>query len=135
MVWLHPVALEQEVPVNIKVTRVIAADFDTKFFLDILSIEIRGDPVEFRIAQAATLALLADIIDVLAGSLEWTDHSIVAVDSCRNTRPDTLAIIAVLDKTLAARKGVVHGLAFALIENGWVSTITTGHGPIVLVLS
>ena len=97
MVWLHPVALEQEVSVDIKVARVISADIDTKFFLNILPIKILADPVEFSIAQVAIFALLADIIDVLTGTLEWTNHSIVAVDTCGDTRPDTLAIVAILD--------------------------------------
>jgi hypothetical protein len=127
--------LEQEVSVDIKVARVIAADFDSKFFLDVLSIEIAANPVKFGIAQVAVLALLANIVDILTRSLEWTYHSIVAVDTCRNTRPDTLAIVAILDKALAARKGIVHGLAFTLTKNSWISTIAAGHGPIVFILS
>jgi hypothetical protein len=132
--WFHPVALEQEVSVDVEIARVVLANFDSKLFLDILSVEIFADPVEFSIAQTAIRALLADIVNVLTSSLEWTDHGIVAVDTCRDTRPDTLAIITILDKGLAAGKRVFHRLAFALVENGRVSALTTGHGLVVLVL-
>lgn len=134
MVWLHPVTLEQEVSVDVKIARLIAADFDAKLFLDVLSVEISANPVKFIIAQTATLALLTNIVNVLAGSLERTDHCIVAVDACRNTRPDALAVIAILDKALAARKSIVHRLAFGLIENSRVSTLAAGHRSVVLVL-
>ena len=135
VVRLHPVTLEQEVSVDIEIARIIAADFDAELFLDILPVEVCADPVEFRIAQAAILALLADIIDVLAGSLKWADHGVVAVDACRNTRPYALAVVAILNKALAAGKGVVHRLTFTFIENSGVSAITASHGPIVFVLS
>ena len=134
VVWLHPVTLEQEVPVDIEIARVIAADFDAELFLDILLIEELADPVQFRIAQVAILALLTDIIYVLASSLEWADHGVVAIDACRNTRPHALAVVAILNKALAAGKGIVHRLAFTVIENSRVSAITASHGPVVFVL-
>lgn len=67
--------------------------------------------------------------------LVWANHSIVAVDACRHTRPDTLAIIAVLDEALAAGKCVLHGLAFTIIKHSWVSTLTASHGLVVFILS
>lgn len=135
VVWFHPVALEQKVSVDVEVARVVLANFNSKLFLNIFSVEIFAHPVEFSIAQTAIRALLADIVHVLTGSLERTDHGIVAVDTGRDTRPDTLAIITILDEGLAAGKRVFHRLAFALVENGRVSTLTTGHGLVVLVLS
>jgi hypothetical protein len=71
----------------------------------------------------------------LTGSLDWAEESIVAVDTGRNTRPYILAIVAILDKALASGKGVVHRLAFALIQNSRVSAIAASHGPVVFVLS
>jgi hypothetical protein len=66
--------------------------------------------------------------------LVWANQSIVAVDACRNTRPDAFAIITVLDKTLASGESILHSLAFASIKNGWVATLTAGHWLVVFVL-
>lgn len=48
--------------------------------------------------------------------------------------PDTLARVAALNERLAARKSVRHSLTFAWFKNRLVSTFTTGHWLIVVVL-
>lgn len=64
--WLHPVALEKEVSIDIEVAAVIAADFDTKFLLDFLLVQIFADVAKSRIAEVAgVFALATDIIDIL----------------------------------------------------------------------
>lgn len=63
-----------------------------------------------------------------------TDEGVVTVDRCWYTGPYTLAVVAVLDKTLAAGKGIVHSLALALIKDSWITTLTTSHRSVVLVL-
>ena len=64
----------------------------------------------------------------------WADQSIVAVNACWNARPNALAIVAVLDQALAARKSILHSLAFALIKDSRPSTFTTGHWLVIFVL-
>lgn len=44
--WLHPVTLEQEVPVDVKVARVIAADFSTECLHDIRPVQVLADVAE-----------------------------------------------------------------------------------------
>lgn len=133
--WLHPVTLEKEVSVDIEIAAVIAADFDAKLLLNFLLIQILADVAESRIAEVARIfALPTNIIDVLASSLVRTDECIVAIDACRDTRPDAFAIVAVLDQALAARESVVHSLAFAFVENSRVSALSAGHRSVMFVL-
>lgn len=64
--WLHPVALEKEVSIDIEVAAIIAADFDTKFLLDFFLVQIFADIAKSRIAKiAGVFALATDIIDIL----------------------------------------------------------------------
>jgi hypothetical protein len=151
---LKPISSKKEISVDIEVARIIAADFCTKSVLNISLVQIFADPAKSRVAEIAIiLTLAADVINVLiilavhatlfleilgttylTSLLVWANQSIVAVDACRNTRPNALAIIAVLDKTLATGKSILHGLTFASIENGWVATLTTGHWLVVFIL-
>jgi len=132
---LHPVTLEKEVSVDVKVTAVIAADFNAELLLDFRLVQELTDPSKSRVAQvAAIFALATDIVNVLSSSLIWSNHSIVAVNACRNARPNTLAVIAVLDQALATWKCVVHSLTFAGIEDSWVSTLSASHWSVVLIL-
>jgi len=134
--WLHPVALEKEISIDIEVAAVIAAHFDAKFLLDFFLVQILADVAKSRIAEVAGIfALATNIIDVLASSLVGTDESVVAIDACGNTGPDAFAIVAVLDQALASREGVIHSLAFAFVENSRVSALSTGHWSVVFVLS
>jgi len=85
MEWLHPVTLEQEVPVDIEVARIVAADFGTESIHDILLVQVLADIAEGRIAKVALiLALSTDIINVLASFLVWANHGIIAVDTGRD---------------------------------------------------
>lgn len=132
--WLHPVTSEEEVSVNVKVAAVVLADLGTESLHDLVLVEVLADPLELVVAKTAALAVLGDIVDVSASLLVRTDHGIVAVDGCRDARPDTLAVVAVLDQAQATRKGVVHGLALALVKDSGGSTLTTSHGAVVFVL-
>jgi hypothetical protein len=63
---LHPVALEEEVSVDVEVAAVIAADFNAELFLNISLVQVLADVTESGVAKvAAILALAADIIDIL----------------------------------------------------------------------
>ena len=132
---LHPITLEQEVTVDVKVARVVRRDLDTKFGLYLLLVEEFRDPSERRVAQVrAIFALAAHVVDVLSSALVGAHHRVVTVDAGRDAGPDTLALVAAFNQRLAACKGVVHSLALAFLENSWPAAITTGHGPVVLVL-
>jgi hypothetical protein len=63
---LHPVALEQEVSVDVKITAIVAADLNAKLFLDFPLVQILADITKSGIAKVTRiLALASDIIDVL----------------------------------------------------------------------
>lgn len=63
---LHPVTLEEEVSVDVKVAAVICADLNTELSLDVLLVEELADPAKSRVAEVARiLTLSSDIIDVL----------------------------------------------------------------------
>lgn len=132
---LHPVTLEEEVAVDVKVAAVIAIDLSTNGVANLLLVQVFADPAESAVAEvAAVLTLATDVIDVLTGALVRSNEGIVAVDGGRDTAPDATALITVVDQRLAAGKGVVHALALALAENGRVATLSAGHGTVVLIL-
>ena len=63
---LHPVALEEEVSVDVEVAAVVAADLNTELFLNVSLVQVLADVSESRVAKvAAILTLAADIIDIL----------------------------------------------------------------------
>ena len=131
----HPVTLEQKVSVDIKVARIIAADFNTECVNDFLIVEVLGDITKGGVAKVTfILALSTDIIDVLASSLVWANHGIVAVDASRDARPNALTVIAVLDEALAAGKSVFHSLTLTLGKNSRIPTLPTCHGLVVFIL-
>lgn len=133
--WLHPVALEQEVAVDVEVARVVRRDLSAKCVDHILLVEVLGDPAQRAVAEVGgVLALTADVVDVLAGALVGPDERVVAVDAGGHAGPHALALVAVLDQGLAAGEGVVHSLAFAVVENSRPAAVTAGHGLVVLVL-
>jgi len=133
--WLHPVTLEQEISVDVKVAGIIAANFGTKSLLDFTLVQEVADPSESSVAEVARiLALATNIVNVLAGALVRANEVVVAVDCCRNARPDALAIVARLNKLLASRKSVIHRLTLALIENAWPRTLSASHWSVVLIL-
>lgn len=63
---LHPVTLEEEVSVDIKVAAVITADFNTELLLNICLVQKFANPSKSRVAQvAAVFTLSTNIIYVL----------------------------------------------------------------------
>lgn len=63
---MHPVALEEEVSVDIEVAAVIAAYFNTELLLNVFLVQVLADVSESRVAKvAAILTLAANIIDIL----------------------------------------------------------------------
>lgn len=136
VVGLHPVTVEEEVAVDVKVARVVAVDLSANSLNDLGLVQVVADVAHGRVAKVgAILALATNIVDVLSGALVRGQEGVVTVDGGRDTNPSALGTVARLNHGLAARKGVVHGLAGALVQDSWVTTVTTGHGTVVLVLS
>lgn len=136
VVGLHPVTMEEEVAVDVKVAGVIAFNFGTDSVADFRLVQVFRDVAHALVAKVAlVLTLTANIVHVLSGLLVRSEESIVTVDRGRNTDPCTFAAVARLNHGLAATKGVVHGPAGALIQHSRVTTITTGHGAVVFILS
>lgn len=132
---LHPVTLEEEVAVDVKVARVVRRHLNTKGLHNLFLVEVLGNPSKSWVAEiVVVLALATDIIDVLAGALVWANHGVVAVDGGWDAGPDGLGLVALLDQGLAAWEGVVHGAALGLVEDSWVATVTAGHWAVVVVL-
>ena len=103
MEGLHPVALEEEVAVNVEIAAVVASDLGAQCLHDFLVVQVFADPAELGIAQvAAVLALAADVVDVLACALVWAEERVVAVDGCGHAGPDAFAVVAALDERFAA---------------------------------
>jgi hypothetical protein len=133
--WQHPVSIEEEVAIDVKVARLIRRNLGPERRYNILLVEILRDPAHFRVAKVVRIFTLpANVIDIQSGALIRADHSIVAVDGCRDTRPHRLGGIAVLDHTGTTRVGIVHILALRVAQGRWVPTFTTSHGAVVLVL-
>ena len=135
MEGLHPVPLEQEVPIDVAIAALVAADFDAQRLLDFVLVQVIADPLELRIAQTAgILALGPDVVDVLARALVRPDHRVVAVDRRRHARPHALGLVAVLDQARAARVRVLHRLALARVQHGRPSALAARHRLVVRVL-
>lgn len=132
---LHPVTLEEEVAVDVKVARVKAINFGSNSLQNFGLVEVGANKFEIIVAEAAVFARLADIVDVLASALVRTQKGVVAVDGGRNASPGTFTVIARLNHRLAATESIVHGLASALVKNSRVTTLTASHGAVVLILS
>jgi hypothetical protein len=132
---LHPVALEEEVAVDVHVARVVLADLGTESLHDVGAVQVLLDPLKLVVAEITARALGADVVRILASALVRADHGVVAVDASRHAGPDALAVVARLDELLAARKRVVHSLALLLVEDSGPATVTAGHWAVVLVLS
>lgn len=135
VVRLHPVTGEQEVPVDIEVAGIVAIDFGTDGIDNTLFIQEFGNPAEVGVAEVgAILARSTDIVDVGAGALVRSHHDVVAVDGSWNAGPDALGFVAAGDHASATWVGVLHTLALRLVKNGWVATLSAGHGFVVFVL-
>lgn len=63
---LHPVPLEEEVTVDVKVATVVAADFNTELLLNLLLVQVLANPAKGGVAKiAGVFALATDVIDIL----------------------------------------------------------------------
>lgn len=74
---MHPVALEEEVTVNIKVAAVVTADFSTKLFHDSLCVQVFTNPAEGRVAKVATVftrTAYYNLVVVNKRTLFWAYH-------------------------------------------------------------
>lgn len=134
VIGLHPVTVEEEVTVDVKVAGVVALNFGTQSLPNFGLVEVLRDVVHLLVAKAATLALGTDIVDVLTRTLIRSQEGVVAVDGGRDTDPSTLTVVAGLNHRKAARKGIVHRLAGGFIQNSRVATLTASHWSIVWVL-
>lgn len=133
--WLHPVALEEEVSVNVEVAAVVAVDrLHAQGIHDVLLVEVLVDVAKAWVAEAASLAVNTNVVGVTARSLVGSKDLVVAVDGCRDAAHPALALVARGDHALATRQGVVHGLALTLAKHGIVATFAACHGAVVRVL-
>ena len=133
--WFHPVALQQETSIHVKIAAIVAVNFSTQGLEDFGPVEPLGDPTKLHVAQRSTiLALFADIVRVLARALIRTHQATVAYSGSKQAEPPALSIIATLNKRLASGKSVVHGLTLALAQNGRPAPITACHRSVVCVL-
>lgn len=132
---LHPVTVEQEVAVDVEVAAVVAIDcLNAKGLHNILLVQVLVDGGKARVAEAASLAVNANIVRVAARLLVGANHLVVAVDGGGDAAQPALALVAAGNHGLAPGQGVVHALALALVKNSIVATITAGHGAVVRVL-
>ena len=63
-----------------------------------------------------------------------SDHSVVAVDGCRNTRPDALTVVAALDQGPTTRHRIVHRVAFTFAEYCRIPSFAASHRSVVVIL-
>ena len=136
--WLGPITVEKEVAVKLAVAALVTSNLGAKSLHDLGLVQVRGDPGRLAVAEVlGVFALLTDVVHVISRSLEGANQGVVTVDGTGNAAPNALGIVAALDKRLAARQGVVHGLTFALIKDGTVvaAIVTTCHGTVLSVLS
>lgn len=132
---LHPIARDQKVTVDFEVAAVVAVCLGPESFEDVWLVQVFRDPVQLLVAQASPVGTLdADIVRVLSRALVRAYDGVVAVNGSGNAGPDAATIVAAFDEGFAAREGVVHGLAFALVENGGPASVAAGHGAVVIVL-
>lgn len=132
---LHPVAVEEEVAVDIEVTAFVAADgLNAEGLHDILLIEVAVNVAQSRVAKTSSLAINANIIGVPTRLLIRAKNLVVAVDRGGNAAEKSLGLIAALDHGLAPGQGVVHRLALALRENSVIATLAARHGSVVGIL-
>lgn len=135
VVGLHPVTVEQEVTVDVKIARVVALDLSTDGLANFGLVQVFRDIVHALIAQVGPrITLGADVVDVLSSLLVRANEGVVAVDRSRNAQEGTLSVVARLNQGLAAGQSIVHGLAAGLVQDSRVATIATRHGTVVIVL-
>lgn len=132
---LHPVAIEQEISVNVEVAAVVAIDcLNAKGLHDVFLVQIFVDRGKTGIAETTSFAVYANIVWITARLLVGADHLIVAVNGGWHTAEPALTLVAASNHGLTSGQGVVHALALALAENSIVATVTAGHGAVVRIL-
>jgi len=132
----HPVTVKQEVAIDVEIARLEFGNLASQSFHNLRIVQVLADPVHFIVAErVAALARTTDVIDIRAGTLVRADHGIVAINRSRNTGPDRSRAVAALDKTGTPGIGRIHSTTLRLAKNGLVSTLTTGHGSVIIVLS
>lgn len=94
----HPITSKQEITVDVKVAAVVAVDLGAEGFHNFWLVEPFANPTKLTITEGSIFAWHADIVRILSCSLVGTNYGIVAVDGRRNTRPDTLAIVAAFNE-------------------------------------
>ena len=77
---------------------VIALDLCAKGFYNLWPVEPFANPIKLTVTKGSIFAGNANIVRVLSCTLVRPDDGIVAVDSRRNTRPNTLAIVAAFNE-------------------------------------
>ena len=99
MIRFHPVAIEQEVSIHVEVARGVSVDFGSHRLLDLVAVEVLGNEPKLRVTKILrVLAFFTNVIHILARSLIRTHHDVIAVDRCRDARPNTFALIAAFDE-------------------------------------
>lgn len=136
VVGLHPITVEEEVAVDVKVTGLVAIDLGTNSFADLTLVQVLANIAHTLVAQVTRILTLAtNIVDVLASSLVRTKERVVAVDRSRDANPGTLCVVARLDHRLATRQSVIHRLAAGFVQDSRITTLTASHGAVVIILS
>lgn len=77
---------------------VVAVDLCAKGFHNLWLVEPFANPSKLTVTERSAFAWHPNIVRVLPRSLVGSDNGIVAVDSRRNTLPDTLAIVAAFNE-------------------------------------
>jgi hypothetical protein len=135
VVRFHPVTMEEEVAVDVKIAGVVTIDLGTDSRTDFRPVQIFGDVAHTFVTKVTlVLALAPNVVHVLSGALIRSEEGVVTVDGGGDTDPSTLAVVARLNHRLASTKSIVHGAAAALIQHSRIATLTTGHGAVVFVL-
>jgi len=134
---LGPITVEQECLVDVGVATLVILDFGTDSRHNFGLVKVLGNPCRLGVAKVLlVLALLANIVHVISRALEGTNHGVIAVNGTRNTVPHALRVVAALNKRLASGKGIIHGLAVALVQDRPIvaAIVTASHRTIRSIL-
>ncbi len=109
MEWLHPITLEEEIAIDVKIAGVVAIDLHTQRFHDRRLIEPLGNISKLLVAEVTRIFTFSpDVINVLASALVRANESIVAVNRSGNTGPNAPTVVATRDERLATWERVLH---------------------------
>lgn len=76
--WLHPIASEEEIPVDVHVARIVGRHFSAERLHNASLIQIVADVAKFVVAEGIVTALPANVVGVQACPLERSDQVVVA---------------------------------------------------------